>query len=195
MLAPPSLSALHLLEDAALVDRVRADSPRVFQILVERHQAPLRAWLARIAPPGQADDIAQEAFVKAWQALGRWDRRGSFRSWLFGIARHVAADARRAGARAVARDSRWAADQDPPPASPAQALDASLDVDRILAGLPEPQRQVLALCYGAGFSHQEAADTLGLPLGTVKSHVARGRDAALAVMRPIEPLTAPRRLA
>jgi RNA polymerase sigma-70 factor (ECF subfamily) len=54
-------------------------------------------------------------------------------------------------------------------------VDAKLDLDRVLAVLSPEQRAAVALCYGEGMSHQEAADALGLPLGTVKSHVLRGR--------------------
>jgi RNA polymerase sigma factor (sigma-70 family) len=155
-----------------------------FEVLVERHQIALRSWLRRATSRQDlVDDIAQEAFLKAWRSLHRWERRGSFRSWLFGIANHVAADARRSNKRALARDTLWVAENNVPETNPVAALEAALDVERVLSGLQPDQRKVVALCYGVGFSHQEAADALGLPLGTIKSHVARGRERALALLR------------
>lgn len=175
--------SLHLLDDVVIVDRVLAGNRRAFQILVERHQGALRTWLRRASPQQHlADDIAQESFVKAWRNLGAWNRRGSFRSWLFGIAAHAAADARRSHQRTSARDGAWLAEDDAPLSDPTAAMQAALDVERALAALPLAVRQVLALCDGAGFSHQEAADALKLPLGTVKSHVANGRAKAAVVL-------------
>ena len=60
------------------------------------------------------------------------------------------------------------------------ANDARLDLDRVMAVLSPEQRAAMALCYGEGMSHAEAAEALGLPLGTVKSHVVRGRAKVLA---------------
>ncbi len=177
-------SPLALLEDEALALRAQEGSQVAFGVLVSRHQGALRTWLRRIGPaPDLADDIAQETFLAAWRQLARWQGQGRFRSWLFAIAANKAADARRSAGRAAARDTSWQAER-PQAFEPAGALDASIDVDRALATLPEPQRTVVALCFGAGFSHQEAADILGLPLGTVKSHAARGRDRMLAALTP-----------
>jgi RNA polymerase sigma factor (sigma-70 family) len=184
---PPELARgktpLHALQDAELVDRARDEQLLAFQVLVERHQFALRAWLRRISfHQDVVDDIAQEVFLKIWRNLGRWDRRGSFRSWMFGIANHSAADARRSKHRALTRDTVWVAENQTPATSPAATMDAALDVERVLSGLQLEQRKVVALCYGVGLSHQEAADALGLPLGTVKSHVSRGRERALALL-------------
>lgn len=185
-------SPLALLEDEALAVRAADGSQVAFGVLVTRHQGALRTWLRRIGPtPDQADDIAQETFLTAWRQLARWQGQGRFRSWLFAIAANKAADARRSAGRTAARDTSWQAER-PQAFEPASAVEASIDVDRALATLPEPQRTVVALCFGAGFSHQEAAGILGLPLGTVKSHAARGRDRMLAALTPpASPQTGP----
>lgn len=189
--SPVGASPLALLEDEVLAERAAGGSQLAFGVLVARHQGALRTWLRRIGPtPDLADDIAQETFIAAWRQLVRWQGQGRFRSWLFAIAANKAADARRTAGRSAARDTRWQAER-PLAFEPASALEASLDVDRALATLPEPQRIVVALCFGAGFSHQEAADILGLPLGTVKSHAARGRDRMLASLTTPEPAAAP----
>ena len=181
---PIGASPLALLDDEALAQRAAEGSQVAFGVLVARHQSALRTWLRRISPaPDLAEDIAQETFIAAWRQLSRWQGQGRFKSWLFAIAANKAADARRSASRSTARDTNWQAER-PEAFETASALDAALDVDKALACLPQPQRTVIALCFGAGFSHQEAAEILGLPLGTVKSHAARGRDRMLAALSP-----------
>lgn len=175
------LAALQRLDDPALVDRALKGQANAFRTLVERHQGPLRTWLKRMATPNvDSDDLAQQALIKAWDKLDRWNRSGSFRSWLFGIAHHVASDSRRQVQRAQHRDDYWASGRPDATESPASALEAGLDVERLLGPLPPIQRSVLMMFHGAGFSHQEVADALGLPLGTVKSHIGRARQQILA---------------
>ncbi|NDC60110.1 MAG: RNA polymerase sigma factor, partial [Alphaproteobacteria bacterium] len=70
----------------------------------------------------------------------------------------------------------------------AAGVEARIDLDRILALLSPEQRAAMALCYGEGMSHAEAAEALGLPLGTIKSHVLRGREKALAALTTKEAL-------
>jgi RNA polymerase sigma-70 factor (ECF subfamily) len=137
-----------------------------------------------------ADDLAQETFLKAWKNLSRWrgadQAAGSFRGWLFSIAVNVAHDQRRSRARAQKRDTDWL-DQQDQIASQETGLSAKLDLERVLHALSPDQRLVVALCFGAGLSHGEAAQALSMPLGTVKSHAQRGRDRALEFMRDLSP--------
>lgn len=169
--------------DRALALQAKAGATAAFETLVRRHQGPLRAFLRRVCvTPDQADDVAQETFLTAWRRIGQYRVEGAFKAWLFQIAWRAALDDRRGATRGARRDTKWALDLDASD-SPENAADARLDLNRVLALLPPEQRAVLALCHGAGFSHSEAADALNLPLGTVKSHAARGRDRALALMR------------
>lgn len=175
-------AAAHAL-DTSLASRAERGDQQAFAQLVARHQAPLRAFLRRHAEPADlADDLAQEAFVRAWSRLGQWSGTGTFRGWLFAIAVRCAHDARRAGRRAAARDRHWHDLSDADSGDGEAAAAARLDLDRVLAGLSPDQRAVMLLCHGAGLSHGEVAQALGLPLGTVKSHAARGRERALETL-------------
>jgi len=166
--------------DAPLVRAARAGSQAAFARLVAMHEKPLRGFL-RKSGWVDADDIAQEAFVAAWTSLGRLRADDGFRAWLYGIAWRKAQDNRRAASRSARRDEDWRGQEALEAASEVaredrMALEAALDT------LPEDQRACVTLCLGQGWSHPEASEALGLPLGTVKSHVTRGRERLLAVL-------------
>lgn len=158
--------------ESAWVARAQAGSPDAFGHLVRMHQQGLRAFLRRLSPQ-EADDIAQDAFVFAWAQIGRFDAQRPFRPWLFGIAWRKVRERRRGILRRLMRESRalepldGLAQDDP---------GLRLDLDRALAALPVEQKAVLLLCLAQDFSHAEAAQVLAIPLGTVKSHIARGRE-------------------
>lgn len=161
--------------DDTLVEAARAGSPVAFGRLVDAHQRAVRAFLRRACgDAAEADDLAQDTFITAWETIGRFRGDSSVRSWLIGIAWRKLQGARRSWFRRRRRDGDYGA---------VQALEQPRGVDatdrialaRALAGLPLEQRASVALCLGGNFSHAEAAEALGLPLGTVKSHVNRGR--------------------
>jgi len=159
--------------DETLVAAAQAGSTEAFSRLVERHQQALRAFLRRACGDwAQADDLAQETFLAAWSRIGRLKAGASVRAWLCGIGYNKHLTSIRSAGRERARASAYEADRDP-------TLDASaedkLALERAMAGLPAEQRACVALCLAADFSHAEAAEALDMPLGTVKSHVTRGR--------------------
>lgn len=161
--------------DAALVAAARAGASAAFGALVDRHQQAVRAFLRRLAfDPAEADDLAQETFLAAWERLSSFREQASVRSWLCGIAWKKAKGARRSWFRGAARDGAYeaqAALERPECGSPEDRL----ALEKALSGLPLEQRACVALCLGGELSHADAALALGLPLGTVKSHVTRGR--------------------
>ena len=164
--------------DADLVAAARRGSQRAFQQLVERHQQAVRGFLRRAcADPGDADDLAQETFLAAWSSL--WNYRGgaSFRSWLCAIAWKKTLTLQRGRGRERRRYDALG-ETEPSEVCP----DARLDLASALGALPAEQRAAVALCLGGEFSHAEAADALGLPLGTIKSHVQRGRAKLLTAL-------------
>jgi RNA polymerase sigma factor (sigma-70 family) len=164
--------------DADLVADARGGSSLAFARLVERHQQALRAFLRRTCGDwAQADDLAQETFLAAWSSLHRLREGDSVRAWLCGIAYRKHLSAVRAGVRARRREADY---QVEPPAGP-DAADR-LALAGAMAELPDDQRACVALCLAADFSHAEAAEALALPLGTVKSHVARGRARLLQIL-------------
>lgn len=157
----------------ALVQAATGGSDQAFSHLVEMNQGALRAFLRRACGDwGLADDLAQETFLLAWERMDRFDLQASFRAWLCGIGYRLCLAALRKDRRARARDRAWLETRGG--ASEADLADR-MALDQAMADLPLDQRASVALCLAADFSHAEAAEALGLPLGTVKSHVTRGR--------------------
>lgn len=171
-------------EEAALLARSRAGDMRAFGALVDAHQGAVRAFLRRLTGnAADADDLSQQAFARTWEVLGRFDGSSNLRSFICGVAFQYWRRGRRAEGRRLARETAYADLADTQSEAPAHVA-ARLALRRAMDDLPPDQRAVLALCLGQDFSHAEAAEALKLPLGTVKSHVARGRarlQAALGV--------------
>ena len=159
--------------DEALVAAAQGGSTEAFARLVERHQQPLRAFLRRTCGDwALADDLAQETFLAAWSRIGRLKAGASVRAWLCGIGYNKHLSVRRSAARTRARDALYEADR--PVMAEGDVADR-MSLEAAMAELPADQRACVALCLASDFSHAEAAEALGLPLGTVKSHVTRGR--------------------
>jgi len=167
--------------EGELIAAARAGDAAAFSRLVDIHQRAVRGFLRRLCcgAHADADDLAQETFVTAWTRAGAFRSGESFRSWLCGIAYRKWLTHRRGEAR---RGLREAEAGEPAPATRAEASDAKLDAAAALGALPSDQRVCVALCLAAEFSHAEAAEALGLPLGTVKSHVAHERAKLLDVL-------------
>ena len=168
-------------DEARLIAAARRGDGRAFAALVDAHQQAVRGFLRRFAGHwADADDLAQEAFVTAWRKLSQFEGRSSFRSWVSGIGFRIARDAKRSHDRTQVRDSDWVQDQSV--SENTSPVEDRIAIARAMAGLPDEQRAVVALCFGEGFSHTEAAEILKLPLGTVKSHAARGRERLLRAL-------------
>lgn len=166
--------------DEALVDAARDGSSRAFALLVGRHQGKVRGFLRRmLGEHADADDLAQEVFLAAWSRLGAWRRESRFDVWLCGLAYNKALTHLRSGRRRRHREAVAMEGADHA-ASPHES--ARLDTSRALGSLAVDERAAVALCLAADFSHGEAAEALGLPLGTIKSHVQRGRAKLLAAL-------------
>ena len=163
--------------EPALVARARAGSADAFGRLVHMHQQGLRAFLRRLGAR-DADDIAQETFVFAWEHMARFDSARPFRPWLFGIAWRKFREGKRSWLRRLTRQGHATADMETA-LQPDPGL--KLDLAKALGDLSPEQKAALLLCLGCEFTHAEAAEALAMPLGTVKSHVARGRE-KLAVL-------------
>jgi len=125
-----------------------------------------------------AEDAAQDGFVKAWRALGRFREGAPFRPWLLRIVANEASNRRRSAGRRASLALR-AANEEPSGGaapSPEAALLSAEQRSELLAAieeLPDEQRNVVALRYFLGLSEAEVAETLAIPLGTVKSRTAR----------------------
>lgn len=167
-------------DESAWIREAIAGSDAAFVRLLQAHQQPLRAFLRRLCGNWtEADDIAQETFVFAWTAMKRFDPARSFRPWLFGIGWRKYREHRRSWMRLLRRERR-AAESAEREFTPDPGL--RLDLAAAAMHLPEQQRASVLLCLGYGYSHPEAAEILDIPLGTLKSHVARGREQLLKLL-------------
>lgn len=159
--------------DAALVAAARSGSDAAFARLVDRHQQAVRSFLRRVCGnEADADDMAQETFLAAWTALRTLKSAEQLRTWLFGIAWRKAKSMARSAARSRQRETAW---QEERPDSLDPRAEMGLAMQQALAQLAPDQRAAVALCLAGGWSHGDAATVLDMPLGTVKSHVNRGR--------------------
>ena len=133
----------------------------------------MRAFLGRVVGTAEGDELAQEALLRAWQYGRDYRGEGSWFGWVAGIGWRLFLDRRR---REVRRAGWLAAEYDPADQAVPPESGAALDLARLFGQLGDAERAAMTLCLGHGHSHGEAAAILGLPLGTVKSLVLRGRD-------------------
>lgn len=166
--------------DGPLAAAAQAGSHDAFARLVQRHQQAVRAFARRTCGDwALADDIAQEAFLTAWTRIGTLKDGQSVRAWITGIAYRKALTRMRSERRGRARDAVVGQAR----ATAADRIDETrLALEQAMAALSLDQRACVALCLAGDYTHPEAAEILGLPLGTVKSHVTRGREALRVVL-------------
>jgi len=165
-------------DDQTDVERVLAGDISAFEGIVRRWQSPLVSLAYRFCHDrGRAEEMAQEAFLRAYRALGQWRKDAVFSTWLFALATNLyRSELRRIPARTVPLD-------DIAEPADARASDAGLeDRDRDLAvrravwALPAKYREALILFYFHDMDVTTAARSLGLPEGTVKARLFRGRE-------------------
>ena len=175
------LASAHDLELVALG---AAGDRAAFGELVRRHGSAVRGLLRRMGADGAAtDDVAQDAFLAAFEQIAEFRGEGAFRAWVCRIAARLYVKrwrrASRADLLAEAAELDAAEMQ-----SHAPGADDRIDLDEAMKSLSEAERVCVSLCYGAGLSHAEAATALNAPLGTVKSHVKRGLDKLRSRLSP-----------
>lgn len=179
----PNLASLG---ERALLAAIRAGRKDGFDELARRHASAVRALLRRMGcDPALADDLAQEAFIIAFQRLGELREEGSFAGWVKRIAARLYL-------RRIKRRKGFEVPLEQAPEPSTSDLDPGLliDLDLALRRLSELERLGVTLCHGAGLSHGEVAEALGLPLGTVKSGIKRGLDKLRLYMDPALPKAA-----
>jgi RNA polymerase sigma-70 factor (ECF subfamily) len=167
-------------ESEWLAREAAAGDTAAFGILVRRHQSKLRGFLLRMTRGNHAlaDDLAQETFLEAFRKIAQFGT-GSFFGWLCAIAySRYLMEARKRKLESLDEAGEIAADAPEPEIASA----AKLDLEKALAQLAPAQRAALTMCFALGFSNEEAAASLNLPLGTLKSHVNRGREKLAAML-------------
>lgn len=179
-------------EDAALVRRFRSGDESAFDELVVRHKDRVfRLCWRLLGDYDEANDSAQEAFVRAYRAMGRFRGDAAFSTWLYRIAwnaclNKVSSAGYLRRKRTVSLDRPLGGDGDGPPLevrdggrSPVEALERkerALRVREAIGDLPGDQRAAVVLRDMEGLAYEEIAEITGCGLGTVKSRLARGRD-------------------
>src|SRR5438105_7462386 len=170
--------ALRQLGDEELMQLVGGGDPSAFEVIYERHSTAVFSLAYRICGVrATAEEVAQEAFLAIWRSGARYDRtRGSVRTWLLGVVHHRAIDTLR---RNTAHDRRRAADEqaadwiEAPERTDVEVArrEEARSVRVLIDELPAEQRRVVELAYFGGFTHEQIAQMLGAPLGTVKGRM------------------------
>ena len=170
-------------EDAELVSQSKLGELSAFNLIVERYQSQVLNVSARIlGDRSSAEDIAQETFISAHKAIGRF-RGGSLRAWLLRIATNLSYDY----IRASRRRPEQSLDQDmlnpgfsipaggASPEQTALAAELRAEIERAIVSLPPDQRTTLVLIDVQGLSYEEETEAVGASLGTIQSRLSRAR--------------------
>jgi RNA polymerase sigma factor (sigma-70 family) len=164
--------------DDDLIRRARDGDIGAYEDLVRRYQAVAVRVASVVAGPADAEDAVQEAFVRAYGALGRFRVGEPFRPWVLRIVVNQSRNRRRSASRreqlALRVAVRPSGDAAPSPEGAAIAGDERRTLLDALDRLPDRERLVIACRYLAELSESETAAALGVPAGTVKSRLARG---------------------
>jgi RNA polymerase sigma-70 factor (ECF subfamily) len=175
--------------DAAVVARAQAGDRDAFRVLVERYQGRVfRLALRVMRDEEQARDVSQEAFLKVYRSIDRFEGRSSFYTWLYRLVMNLCLDAKRRDKSSrhvewneeVALDTAGGVSGPTPLAAPSKSLERSQlreSMQKAIDGLPEDARRTFLLREVDGLSYAEIADALEIPKGTVMSrlHYARRR--------------------
>jgi RNA polymerase sigma-70 factor (ECF subfamily) len=172
------------VDERSLIEAARGGSEVAFARLVEKHQERLLRFLARYCgDETEAEDIAQEVFLKAYVKITGFQAESGFYTWLYRIAVNTASDVmkrrRRRQTLSLEREELGPGLQSDPisgPLASAKRREESEVVREVLAGLPDRYRAVLVLREFEGFSYQEMARTLRCSIGTIESRLFRARE-------------------
>ena len=173
--------------DERLVDLVRAGSESAFETIVERYRRALMRYVSRLLPPERAEDVVQQAFVKAYEAMHRDGAELNLRPWLYRIAHNTALNALRdRGLRHAELDERIDGVE-----RPDQALERSQGLRDVLVAvqaLPERQRDAILLRELEGRSYEEIALALGVTDGAVRQLLNRARNSLRSAAAALTPM-------
>lgn len=183
-------------DDRVLVERSQKGDLAAFEQLVEKYRE--RVWrlaFQYLRDRDEAWDVAQEAFVRAWQALPAFRGQSAFYTWLFRIAINVATDRARQraarvrafGAEAVPEEDwdRTLVDPSDGPEAAAVRAEQRARIQRGLEALPEHHRTIIMLSDLQGLSYREIAEVLDIPMGTVMSRLHNARKRLREILRPL----------
>ena len=169
----PDAAARALAEERRAIAAAAAGSHPAFETLYRRHAARVYGLCLRLTGQREtAEDCVQETFVSAWRGLARFEARSAFSTWLHRIAvnsvmarQRLRATAMEVGIEEAGERAEPSVSEDTPP----------LDLEAAIAALPDGARHVLVLVGLYGYGHEEAADALGIAVGTSKAQLHRAR--------------------
>lgn len=173
------------ISDRLLVDlAISGGDQQAFSELIARHQSTIRYSLRQLTnwDDALADDLAQEAFIQAYKALRSFKGKAKFSSWLYRIAyncflQHIRKKSLNCETLSSEHLELTTSSEKPIEQTDEQASDDELhrQLANLLAQLKPERRSVLHLFLHKQYTHQEISDTMGIPLGSVKTHISRGR--------------------
>ncbi|GMV37419.1 MAG: RNA polymerase sigma24 factor [Fimbriimonadales bacterium] len=181
--------------DADLVRRCQANDLAAFDIIVSRYKDRIYSYVRRMVPEdGEAEDVAQEVFVRAFQGIQRYDGRAGFTTWLFRIATNLCVDRSRYRSRRPQSvslshphgDGRPAVDPPDHRYDPERIVlqnEMSAVVERAVGRLSDKLKTVLLLHDTQNLSYEEIAQAVSVPLGTVKSRLFLAREQLREALR------------
>jgi RNA polymerase sigma-70 factor (ECF subfamily) len=160
-----------------LIAAARSGNEYAFARLVRLYQSPVRAFARRLSAgdAALADDLSQETFIKAHRDIRNYAATGKFVSWLYGILYRQFLDYIRKQSRRdkVMIEQYVHEDMD---LDTELVLDLKHDLETAMQFLKYNERVAITLCFSEGLTHQEASEIMSIPVGTVKSHISRGRE-------------------
>lgn len=184
--------------DQRLVERAQAGEKRAFDLLVAKYQRKLSRLLSRfIRDPAEVEDVAQEAFVKAYRALPSFRGDSAFYTWLYRIGINTAKNHLVAMGRRAPTTTEFDADEAETfedgdqlrdintPESLMMTRQIGDTVNAAMEALPEELRTAIQLREIEGLSYEEIAAIMNCPIGTVRSRIFRAREAIAAKLRPL----------
>jgi RNA polymerase sigma-70 factor (ECF subfamily) len=165
-------------EDHQLVARVvSGQDSSAFGELVRRHQSHVRNFLRKLTGDYTlADDLAQDAFMHAWDKLQTYSGKGSFIGWMLKVAYTTFLQSKRKSKRYAEILDEAGQMADIEERQSTAPVDEVGDLDRFLAVLTGEERAVMLMSYACGLSHREISEATAMPVGTVKSVIFRGKE-------------------
>jgi RNA polymerase sigma-70 factor (ECF subfamily) len=184
--------------DRELVARAQRGDKHAFELLVEKYQRKLGRQLSRfIRDPAEVEDVAQEAFIKAYRALPAFRGDSAFYTWLYRIGINTAKNYLMAMGRRAPTSTEVEAEEaegfeegeqlrdNNTPESVLLSNEIAETVSNTIDGLPEELRKAIQMREIEGMSYEDIAQAMGCPIGTVRSRIFRAREAIAEQLRPL----------